>query len=87
MLSYKVPFDPVRHRRRREKALGAIYLSNEVCLLPSSPVHLRQIRVLANEIGEMRGEACLSGGGRKAASRGGDARRGDDHLYRQRRGP
>lgn len=62
MLSYKIPSEPARHRMaawRRLKALGAIYLNNGVCLLPTNPEHLRQIRILANEIGEMGGEAVV----------------------------
>ena len=62
MLSYKVPSEPARHRMavwRRLKALGAIYLNNGVCVLPTSPEHLRQIRLLANEISEMGGEALV----------------------------
>jgi hypothetical protein len=62
MLSYKVPSEPARHRMavwRRLKALGAVYLNNGVCLLPTNADHLRQIRMLANEIGEMGGEASV----------------------------
>jgi hypothetical protein len=62
MLSYKVPSEPARHRMavwRRLKALGAVYLNNGVCLLPTNADHLRQIRILANEIGEMGGEASV----------------------------
>ena len=62
MLAYKVPSEPARHRMavwRRLKSLGAVYLNNGVCLLPSSADHLRQIKILANEIGEMGGEAVV----------------------------
>lgn len=62
MLSYKVPSEPARHRMavwRRLKSLGAIYLNNGVCLVPSNPDHLRQVRILANEISEMGGEAVV----------------------------
>lgn len=62
MLSYKVPTEPARHRMavwRRLKSLGAIYLNNGVCVLPANPEHLRQIRLLANEISEMGGEAVI----------------------------
>ncbi|MDE2198551.1 MAG: chromate resistance protein ChrB [Rhodospirillales bacterium] len=62
MLSYKVPSEPARHRMavwRRLKSLGAIYLNNGVCLVPSNPDHLRQVRILSNEIGEMGGEAVV----------------------------
>lgn len=62
MLSYKVPSEPARHRMavwRRLKSLGAIYLNNGVCLVPNNPDHLRQVRMLANEISEMGGEAVV----------------------------
>ena len=62
MLSYKIPSEPARHRMavwRRLKSVGAIYLNNGVCLVPSNPDHLRQVRILSNEIGEMGGEAVV----------------------------
>lgn len=62
LLSYKTPTEPTRHRMavwRRLKALGAVYLQNGVCLLPSNVDHLRQIKMLAHEITEMKGEAVL----------------------------
>lgn len=62
MLSYRVPSEPARHRMtvwRRLKSLGAVYLNNGVCLLPSGPDHLRKIRLLANDIGEMGGEVVV----------------------------
>lgn len=62
LLSYKVPSEPARHRMavwRRLKSLGAIYLNNGVCLLPSGRDHLRQVKILANEISEMGGEAVV----------------------------
>ena len=63
MLSYKVPTEPARHRMavwRRLKALGAVYLNNGVCVLPTSSEHVRQVRLLANEISEeMGGEAVV----------------------------
>lgn len=62
LLSYKIAPEPARHRMavwRKLKALGAIYLHNGVCLLPMSPDHLRQIKMLAHEISEMGGDAVL----------------------------
>lgn len=62
MLSYKVPTEPARHRMavwRRLKSLGAIYLNNGVCLVPSNPDHLRKVRILANDISNMGGEALV----------------------------
>lgn len=45
---------------RRLKALGAVYLQNGVCLLPRTPDHLRQVRMLEHDImSEMDGEAVL----------------------------
>jgi hypothetical protein len=63
MLSYKIPAEPARHRMavwRKLKALGAVYLNNGVCVLPTSAARVRQIRVLANEITEaMGGDAVV----------------------------
>lgn len=62
LLTYKVPPEPARHRIalwRRLKSLGAVYLQNGVCLLPRSDEHLRRLKILENDIIEMRGEAVL----------------------------
>lgn len=62
LLTYKVPAEPVRHRMavwRKLKALGAVYLQSGVCVLPRTPDHLRQVKMLDHEITEMGGEAVL----------------------------
>lgn len=62
LLSYKIAPEPARHRMavwRKLKALGAIYLHNGVCLLPMSPDHIRQMKILAHEVNEMGGDAVL----------------------------
>ncbi|MPZ49609.1 MAG: chromate resistance protein ChrB [Dehalococcoidia bacterium] len=62
LLTYKVPPEPARHRIalwRRLKGLGAVYLQNGACLLPNSDEHLRRLKILENDIIEMRGEAVL----------------------------
>lgn len=62
MLTYKVPAEPAKRRIwlwRKIKGIGAVYLQNGVCLLPRSDAHLRQLKILENEIVEMGGEAVL----------------------------
>ena len=62
LLTYKVPSEPSRRRValwRRLKGMGAVYLQNGVCLLPKTDDHVRQLKMLENEISEMDGEAVL----------------------------
>lgn len=62
LITYKVPSEPSKGRVavwRRLKSLGAVYLQNSVCLLPKTDDHLRQLKILDNEITEMNGEAVL----------------------------
>lgn len=62
LLTYKVPSEPNRRRValwRKLKGLGAVYLQSGVCLLPKTDDHLRALKVIENEIGEMEGEAVL----------------------------
>lgn len=61
-ISYKVPPEPATRRValwRRLKGMGAVYLRDGVCLLPKTDDHLRRLRMIENEIGEMGGEAVL----------------------------
>ena len=44
---------------RRVKAMGAVYLQNGVCLLPKSDAHVRQLKMIENEVAEMDGEAVI----------------------------
>ncbi|CAN7613107.1 Chromate resistance protein ChrB [Pararhizobium sp. LjRoot238] len=62
LLTYKVPPEPAAKRIalwRRLKGLGAVYLQNGVCLLPKSEDHVRRLKMLENDIGEMGGEAVI----------------------------
>ena len=62
LLTYKVPTEPAKRRValwRKLKALGAIYLQSGVCLLPKTDEHVRRLKVLDKEIGEIGGEAVL----------------------------
>src|SRR6266404_3449987 len=61
LLTYKVPTEPSRRRMalwRRLKGLGAVYLQNGVCVLPATPQHVRQLKIIDNEIRDMGGEAA-----------------------------
>lgn len=62
MLTYKVPAEPSKKRIalwRKLKSLGAIYLQNGVCLLPKTDDHVRQLKMLDNDIAEMDGESVI----------------------------
>jgi hypothetical protein len=62
LLTYKVPPEPAKKRIalwRKIKSLGAVYLQNGVCLLPKTDEHQRRLKMIANEISEMDGEAVL----------------------------
>ncbi|TPE53772.1 Chromate resistance protein ChrB [Amaricoccus solimangrovi] len=62
LLVYKVPSEPTSRRVslwRRLKGLGAVYLQSGVCLLPATDDHLRRLKIIENEIGEIRGECIL----------------------------
>jgi len=62
LLTYKVPPEPASKRValwRRLKAMGAVYLQNGVCLLPQTDEHVRQLKMLENEIRRMGGEAVI----------------------------
>jgi hypothetical protein len=39
--------------------MGAVYLQNGVCLLPRTDDHARRLRMLANDIAEMGGDALV----------------------------
>lgn len=62
LLTYKVPPEPVAKRValwRQLKGMGAVYLQNGVCLLPKTDDHVRRMKMLANDINEMKGDAVL----------------------------
>lgn len=62
LLTYKVPPEPSTRRIalwRKLKGMGAVYLQNGLCLLPGTDEHLRQLKVVENDIAEMGGESVL----------------------------
>lgn len=62
LLAYKVPPEPSKRRValwRRLKGMGAVYLHTGVCLLPRTDDHVRRLKMIENEIGEMGGEAVI----------------------------
>lgn len=62
LLTYKVPAEPAKKRIalwRRLKGMGAVYLQNGVCLLPKTDDHVRQLKMIENEISEMAGDAVI----------------------------
>jgi hypothetical protein len=62
LLIYKVPAEPATKRValwRRLKGMGAVYLQNGVCLLPRTDQHLRQLKMMENDVAEMAGEALI----------------------------
>jgi DNA-binding transcriptional regulator PaaX len=62
LLIYKVPPEPASKRValwRRLKSMGAVYLQNGVYLLPKTDDHARRLKMLANHIAEMSGEAVI----------------------------
>lgn len=62
LLTYKVPPEPAKKRValwRRLKSMGGIYLQNGVCLLPRTDDHARRLKILANDIARMGGDAVL----------------------------
>lgn len=62
LLTYKVPPEPASKRIalwRRLKGMGAVYLQNGVCLLPKTDDHVRQLKMLENDIAEMKGESVI----------------------------
>ncbi|TJW07611.1 MAG: chromate resistance protein ChrB [Mesorhizobium sp.] len=62
LLTYKVPPEPAAKRIalwRRLKGMGAVYLQNGVCLLPKTDDHVRRLKMLENDVSEMRGESVI----------------------------
>lgn len=62
LLTYKVPAEPATRRValwRRLKGLGAVYLQSGVCLLPKTDEHVRRLKMLENDINEMKGESVI----------------------------
>jgi ChrB-like protein len=62
LLAYKVPPEPAKKRIalwRKLKGLGAVYLQNGACLLPKTDEHQRRLKLVENDIADMKGEAVL----------------------------
>lgn len=62
LLTYKVPPEPATKRValwRRVKGMGAVYLQNGVCLLPKTDDHVRQLKMIENDVSQMGGEAVI----------------------------
>lgn len=61
-MTYKVPAEPSKLRVgiwRRIRGMGAVYLQNSVCVLPRSPDHQRQLRMVQRDIERGGGEAVI----------------------------
>jgi len=62
LMTYKVPAEPSKLRVgiwRRIRSLGAVYLQNSVCVLPTSTDHQRQLRMVQSDIEQGGGEAVI----------------------------
>lgn len=62
LITYKVPPEPTTRRIalwRRLKGIGAVYLQNGVCLLPKTDDHVRQLKMMENDIAEMGGDCVI----------------------------
>jgi hypothetical protein len=62
LLTYKMPAEPAARRIavwRRLKGMGAVYLQSGVCLLPKTDDHIRQLKMLENDIAGADGDCVL----------------------------
>ncbi len=62
LLTYKVPAEPSKLRVgiwRRIRGMGAVYLQNSICVLPTSAEHQRQLRMVQSDIEQAGGEAVI----------------------------
>lgn len=62
LLTYKVPAEPSKLRVgiwRRIRGMGAVYLQNSICVLPTSSEHQRQLRMVQSDIEQAGGEAVI----------------------------
>ena len=62
LLTYKVPPEPSKTRVaiwRRIRSLGAVYIQNGICVLPTSSEHQRQLRMVQAGIEHAGGEAVI----------------------------
>jgi Protein ChrB, N-terminal len=62
LIAYKIPPEPTSKRValwRKLKGMGAVYLQNSVCLLPRTDDHIRQLKIIENDIGAVHGEVVI----------------------------
>ncbi len=62
LLTYKIPPEPTAKRMavwRRLKGLGAVYLQNGVCLVPKTDDHVRNLKMIENDIANAKGECVI----------------------------
>jgi hypothetical protein len=62
LLTYKVPPEPSKVRVaiwRRIRSLGAVYIQNSICVLPTNTEHQRQLRMVQGDIERAGGEAVV----------------------------
>lgn len=62
LLTYKVPAEPSKLRVgiwRRIRGMGAVYLQNSICVLPTTSEHQRQLRLVQSDIDSAGGEAVI----------------------------
>lgn len=62
LLTYKVPPEPSKVRVaiwRRIRGLGAVYIQNGICVLPTTTEHQRQFRMVQSDIEQAGGEAVI----------------------------
>jgi hypothetical protein len=62
LLTYKVPAEPTKIRVgiwRRIRGLGAVYIQNSICVLPTTADHQRQLRMVQSDIERAGGEAVI----------------------------
>ena len=62
LLTYKVPAEPSRLRVgiwKRIRGMGAVYLQNSICVLPTSSEYQRQLRMVQSDIEQAGGEVVI----------------------------
>jgi len=62
LFTYKIPPEPSSKRIavwRKLKGMGAVYLQNGVCLLPKTDHHIRQVKMLENDISAIKGTCVI----------------------------
>jgi len=62
LLTYKIPPEPSKGRVaiwRRIRSLGAVYIQNGICVLPTTTEHQRHLRIVQGDIEHAGGEAVI----------------------------